>query len=157
MAWQITHTFAMNQDTYTKNYYLYDDHDAPANTPEALFRVISWDADATFALNWDGRPLPANQSSWYGTDGFSPRLLSIPVYRAEYLDRYADALDDELSVKTLNARLSAMEKQVRPLMDDDYDLWDRDMDPDDVWEALREAAFERNRVMRKTIESLRNE
>ena len=86
--WQQVHVFALNRDTFTKNYYLYHDLDEAPEDPKSRFRIVSWDADATFGLNWDGQWLDTNEVSWHGSDTFSQRLYSIPAYKSAYIEAF---------------------------------------------------------------------
>ena len=99
-----TQTFAQNRDAYSKNYYLH--HEL---SPDARFRLISWDADATFCQRWDGVALPPDDTRWHGWDVFSPRLLGIDSYREAYVADYLDALDHELAAEGILASIDALE------------------------------------------------
>ncbi len=154
MLWQAVHTFADNRDTFTKNYYLYHDLAAPPGTEAAAFELISWDADATFGLNWDGAPAPPRPPSWHGSDAFSPRLFAIAAYRAEYRARYLAALDGALSEAALLSRVEAMAAAIEQAAKADLALWDRDADFEDAVDALRAFVSGRRGVMRPLLEGL---
>jgi len=154
MAWQLVNTFAMNRDCYTKNYYLYHDLSAAPGTPEARFRVIPWDADATWAVDWDGTPLdPAAEAAWHGSDTLSPRLFQIPRYRDEYLARYQGAIAGVLSPRTLVPRIDALASMIREEARRDLAAWQPEVDLEAELSRLRSAVAARHAVMEAAVEA----
>lgn len=154
MAWQRVNTLAMNADTYTKNYYLYHDVEADAGSPKARFRVVNWDADATWGQNWDGKPLAPTGTAWYGSDAFSPRLFGIESYREEYLEEYEEALAGRLSAKGLRARVDAWAPAIRDAARWDLDLWQPGLDFDAELARLYKAIDARVQTMSTRIGTL---
>jgi spore coat protein CotH len=126
MTFQMVHTLAMNEDTFTKNYYLYHDVEADPGEKEDRFRLISWDADATWGNSWDGTVLEPTKVAWHGTDAFSPRLFAIPSYGGTYVERYVAALADELSPAVLALRAAAISSQIGAAAQADLERWEHD-------------------------------
>ena len=122
-TFQLAHTLAMNADTFTKNYYLYHDQGAAPGTPEARFRIISWDADATWGQKWDGTPLAPDPDRLHGHDRFSPRLFSIPSYWRGYLEAYEAALAGPGAASELLARVDAMAEEIAAAARADLAAW----------------------------------
>ncbi len=153
-VWQMVHTCAMNRDTFTKNYFLYHDIEAAAGTPKARFRVITWDTDATWGINWDGAPLPTDEQQWHGTDNFSPRLYTVDEYLRTYRARYLEALDGDLSPAAMKLRVAAAVSRVRNAAEADLERWDRQVLLDEAVGALNGAIEERAAAIRPVIEGL---
>lgn len=154
VIWQRCHTFMGNRDTFTKNYYLYHDLTAAAGTPEARFRVVTWDADSVFGLEWEGTDLPGDQTDWHGSDRFSPRLFQVPVWRARHVAEYARALDEELAPGPLKDWVDARAAEIDVLAKADLAGWQPEAD----WEAevtrLKQMIDKRHEVMRGVIDDL---
>ena len=152
MVWQGVHTLADNRDTFTKNYYLYFDPDLP----ESGFRIISWDADATWGINWDSMIVEPTTMAINGHDPFSGRILGIEGYRIPYVSRYEERVE---SVSGAEADvLAGMEEQHRrfaPFITRDLAHWDRDMDVEALHNALRAAIVTRFEVMRGVVSTAR--
>ncbi|MGC4118776.1 MAG: CotH kinase family protein [Myxococcales bacterium] len=154
--WQLVHTFAMDRDTFTKNYYLHHSLAAPRGTPEARFRLISWDADATWGLSWDGTALPAGaDGAWHGTDRFAPRLFAIPHHREAYVARYREALRGELAPEAVARRIDAMAGELGEAAARDLAQWSRGVDFDREVSRLRAVVDERHQVMSAALDGLR--
>lgn len=154
MTWQRVQTLAMNADTYTKNYYLYHDLKADPGTKKARFQIITWDADATWAQNWDGKPLPPTSTAWYGNDAFAPRLLSIEDYREDYLEAYEESLEKTLSAKSLQAHLEAWSPQIAEAAQWDLDKWQPSLNFQTELTRLKTAVTTRVQTMRTRIKTL---
>ncbi|MCC6621431.1 MAG: CotH kinase family protein [Deltaproteobacteria bacterium] len=155
VAFQRVHTFLGNRDTFTKNYYLYHDRAAAAGTPAARFRLVSWDADAVFGLEWEGSNLPGDQRAWHGTDAFSPRLFSVPAWRARHLDGYDRALSAELAVSRLQAWVDAVAPEIAILARADLAGWQPTADWDAEVERLKDMIATRWTILREVIDALR--
>ncbi len=149
LIWQRVHTFAGNRDTFTKNYYLAHDLEHP--TP---FRIVSWDADATFGLDWDGSPLPADERAWHGTDRFSPRLFQIPVWRGLHVLAYREALETRWTPERLESRVRDLAALVRPVAERDLALWNPRISYLSEIEQLIDAIKNRHRIMTAVLDSL---
>ena len=122
MTWQLAHTLADNRDTFRKNYYLHYDWTAG----DSPFRIISWDADATWGLNWDGELVDAgSKRDLWGRDFFSPSLFSIPEYLDPYADRYEELLDDGEIEDWLYAELDRRTEWIREAAERDREAWAR--------------------------------
>jgi hypothetical protein len=157
-AWTAVHVFGLNQDTYTKNYYLYHDPEAPPGTPSARFRIVSWDADATFGISWDATRIAADDPRWYGTDRFSPRLYSIAEYRRAYLEALRDALDaGPLMLAALLARTAGWRARLRVCGAEDLARWERPLDWDEEYDYLDASIRARHTVLRATVATLLGE
>ena len=126
LAGQRVHTFAMDQDSYTKNYFLYHDVKADPGDAEDRFRVIAWDADATFGNNWDGTPVSAAEQDLIGTDAFSPRLMELPEYKEAHLLAYQEALSGSFDSAALQETASSMAETIGPWARADLALWERE-------------------------------
>ena len=86
--------FANNQDTFTKNYYLYHE----ADKPDLGFYIVNWDADATFGISWDGTDFPASQGTLWGKkNSLSSKLAKIPEYAAQYTGILWSLLEDPVA------------------------------------------------------------
>ncbi|PKN57598.1 MAG: hypothetical protein CVU56_10200 [Deltaproteobacteria bacterium HGW-Deltaproteobacteria-14] len=166
-TYQLVHSYALNQDAFTKNYYLYHDLDAPPGAPAARFRVISWDADATWGQDWDGGAIPVDSwpgrglgvgvNEWHGRDSFSPRILGIEAYRERYLERALAALDGPIADAVLDARASARGAAIADAARDDLARWQPERDFDQELARLREAVATRHAALRARIEALEDD
>lgn len=153
-TWQMVHTLAMNKDTYTKNYYLYHDLTAASSTPEDRFRIVSWDADATWGINWNAALLEPDETAWHGTDGFSPRLYDMEAYRSTYAQMYAEALTGALSPTSLRLRVAAMDGLIRTAALADLITWQRDDDYDVAVYRLLDVIGQRVAIMTEIVAEL---
>lgn len=154
LRWQMVHTLAMNRDTYTKNYYLHHDLSQPAGAPAARFRVITWDADATWGQSWDATPLVPDDTAWHGTDAFSPRLFSIPTWRDSYVALYEAHLSGPLAPEPLQARVAALSTLIAQAARDDLALWSRPWDYDDEITRLHAVIATRHAIMTTVLAGL---
>ncbi len=145
-AFQIVHTFAMNRDTFTKNYYLHRPLGA-----SGVFRLISWDADATWAGDWDGTDLEPTQDKWHGTDTLSPRLYAVNEYKAEYLSRYQTALEMVFEPDDLVAIVEGWGEIIAPYVAEDFAKWERKKVFSDEIDRLVDAVQARHAVMTDVI------
>ena len=153
--WQQVHVFALNRDTFTKNYYLYHDIDEAPEDPKSRFRIVSWDADATFGLNWDGEWLDTDEVSWYGSDTFSQRLYNIPEYKADYVASFQAALQGALSPVSIATRVASTTSRIRAAALADIAHWGReDVDFDAAVETLNAAVRARHEVMTEVLSKL---
>lgn len=144
-VWTALHVLALNQDTFTKNYYLYHDPAAPSGTPAGRFRIVSWDADATFGISWDGARIASDDRRWHGTDAFSPRLYGIPEYRAGYLRGLRAWLEDgPLALRALQARTAEWREALRTCAAADFERWERGLDWDAEYDYLDASIRERH-------------
>jgi len=155
LTWQLVHSYAQNTDAFTKNYYLYHDRAALPGSPEDRFRVISWDADATWGMNWDGTPLPSDRETWYGTDRFAPRLFAIATWRDRYLARWSDALDGPLRAEILIGDVERTHGSIGRLVELDARIWPRGRGTEAEVDALSESIAERHRRMRRVVDEVR--
>lgn len=163
-TYQLVHSYALDQDAFTKNYYLYHDLDAPDGAPTARFRIISWDADATWGQDWDGatlaidswagRGLGIGVDEWHGRDGFSPRILGISGYRDRYLDRGVAALTGPIDAATLDARAVRRADSIAEAARDDLARWQPERDFDAELTRLRDAISTRHAALLDRIRDL---
>lgn len=151
-GWTAAHVLALDQDCFTKNYYLYHDPQAPPGTPAARFRIVSWDADATFGISWDATRVGTDDRRWHGTDAFSPRLYGIPEYRRAYLEQTRAALDDgPLALAALLARTAAWREELRACGAADEARWERGLDWDEEYDELDAAIRGRHATLRAVV------
>jgi len=166
-AYQVVHALALDQDAFTKNYYLYHDLEAAPGTPRARFRIISWDADATWGRNWNGEPidvatwpgqgLGVAANAWHGRDGFSPRLLSIPHYRDRYLAYAEAALGGPLEAEVLDDRAARRGADIAAAARADLARWQPELDFDAELVTLRAAIDRRHADLRHRVHELRED
>lgn len=147
MVWQLVHTLANNRDTFTKNYYLYRD----ASAPNPRFEVISWDADATWGLNWDGSAEPTVEGRWHGNDAFSPRLFAIEDYATPYLEEYRALVNDPVFEAMLVENLDERHARIAQFAQRDLDAWDRGISHDDAYADLIADVHARFEAMRGSL------
>lgn len=153
LVWHLVHSFAMNHDTFTKNFYFYHDTEAAPSTPEARFRIISWDADATFGNNWDGKPLDPTEDWWHGGNVFSPRFFSIPEYCRAYLERFRELLvSGPMRAGALRARARRLRTLIREEAAWDLDHWERGADFEAEMDRLNEVFVLRQQTMLRVVE-----
>ncbi|GMV39567.1 MAG: hypothetical protein AMXMBFR64_12830 [Myxococcales bacterium] len=155
VRWQRVNTYADNKDTYTKNYLLHHDRAASYGAPTHPFRLIAWDADATWGNNWDGEPLEPDAGAWHGTDGFSPRLFSIPAWRSSYLAAYEDALAGPFRPDAIGERISALTFKLRAAAMKDLAKWQPGFSFDAEIARLRWAVEQRHERMSAVIGALK--
>ena len=152
MLWQGVHTLADNRDTFTKNYYLYFDPDLP----DGVFRIISWDADATWGINWDATVVEPTTMAISGHDPFARRILRIEGYRIPYVSRFEVRVDTISSNETtLLARLEEQHTRLAYFIRRDLEHWGRDLDEEALYEALRAAIVTRFEIMRDVVSTAR--
>jgi spore coat protein H len=151
MIWQRVLTFAMEQDGYTKNYYLYHDVKALEGEEESRFRIVAWDTDATWGISWDGETVEGTESDWHGTDAFAPRLFSIDHYKDLYFTDYAAALNTTFSVETLHEKIDQWVAIIEDNVEEDLLLWDREFDFSDEIALLKSVIVQRHETMSTVI------
>jgi spore coat protein H len=144
-------TFAGNEDSYTKNYFLYHDLSVSEGHRDFPFRIVGWDTDATWGNYWDGKVIAAIQTRWYGWDSFSPRLLAVPKWRAHYIAEYRAALDAEFQPETLIARVDQMAEKIRLVARKDLLRWDRGVTFEDEVARLKDAIVVRHQTMQDVL------
>lgn len=158
MRYQRVHSYVMDRDAFTKNYYLYHNPLAAPGTLADQFRIISWDADATWGISWDGSRISEPVLSWYSDetkpDHFSSRLLAIPEYREQYLEAYHDMLATETSPEAIESAIDEVVEVVGPFARADLEQWQPEVCFDTEIEALRLWAQERHTTMKTVIEDL---
>jgi spore coat protein CotH len=154
LIYQRIHTLAMDRDAYSKNYYLYHDLAADPDSPEARFRLVTWDADATFCQRWDGVPLPPDGTTddrWHGWDVLSGRLFAIPSYQGVYVSDYRTALDGELATAAILERIDRLAALIGPEARLDLARWQPELDWDTELARLRACVAARNARMRTIL------
>jgi spore coat protein H len=151
MIWQMVHTYAMDRDSFTKNYYLYHDLSAAEGTDDAQFRIVSWDADATWGNDWDGTNLEPNDEHWHGHDTFSSRLFAIDHYRKQYLDSYGYSLNHSMTTDVLLEQIKELTATIKKAAELDSVIWERDDKFEEEIERLRDAVVTRNTIMQSVV------
>lgn len=146
------HSFAMDRDAYTKNYFLARDLAATPGTPTARFRLISWDADATFCQNWDGTAVPPTPREVHGWDQLAARLFAIPAYREAHLADYRAALADALDAGALLADVAALAEVIAADARADLASWQPGLDFDAEVARLAGCVAARDEVMTDVLE-----
>jgi spore coat protein H len=154
MTFQMVHTLAMNEDTFTKNYYLYHDVEAEPGKKKDRFRLISWDADATWGNSWDGTVLEPTKVAWHGTDAFSPRLFAVASYGNSYGEDYLEALSDALSPAVIALRVAAIASQIAGAAQADLERWEHDSGFQQELDRLLAATTARVSHMTSVLEEL---
>ncbi len=122
--WHAVMAFAQNIDTFTKNYYLYRD----PHEPDSQFRIIQWDADATFGSHWSGRRYEDTDGNIFGTrnnNAFSERYFKIPEYRRRYVQLVKELLSDALSYEKILQEVDRIATVIRDDAQRDLEQWDR--------------------------------
>lgn len=151
MRWQMVNVFALNTDGFVKNYYLYHDVEEAPGTPEARWRLISWDADTIFGINWKGDPVDLEQDDWRGEDQFSARLFSIDEYLAAYAYMFRDALDSIMHPDVLIPWVKSHAEEIAAAGQADLDMWERGLSYEDEVEKLYDAIRVRHEVMSQAV------
>jgi spore coat protein CotH len=118
--------FAMNQDAYSKNYYLYHDPQGKKDSQAAQFRFIPWDADATFGNNWDGKHLEPDEKLLQGeNDALSRRLYSIAEYKKIFLTELKDHLEKgAFHPQHLKSKIQELAERISSSVDQNCHQWD---------------------------------
>lgn|GEM_PF-2025842 len=102
--------FTNNQDTFTKNYYLYHE----AGPPDSRFLIVNWDADATFGRSWDGALTATDTGTvWGRLNQLTRQLKRIPEAREAYLEHLDDSLEQSLGPNATLPLLHAAADEVR--------------------------------------------
>lgn len=149
MSWQLAHTLADNRDTFKKNYYLHYDWEGG----DSPFQIISWDADATWGLNWDGAAVDATERSvLWGNDRFSPRLFGIPEYFDPYEARYRDLVFSGELEDWLHGNLAARAERIEDAAIRDLAAWGREHEFDGELEYLEASIDVRFDTLRSVLD-----
>jgi hypothetical protein len=161
--WNIVMSHALNLDTFIKNYYLY--HDPSATDPKlgSIFRIIHWDADASFGIGWNTprAPNPERAALWSQVDGelqdndLARRMYAIPEYRAAYLARFDQLLRGPLSAAALWAKAEPLMTALEPDIRADATLWSRNRPLDEERAFLKQMVELRARVMTSAVAQAR--
>ncbi len=155
MRFQATNTYAMNTDTFTKNYYLYHDIEASPDELDDRFVIFPWDTDATWGIRWDGAICDEELVAWHGSDRFSPRLFSISTYKARYLDLMEEMLVTHSS-EVLLTRVDAMALRIGDVARDDLSRWQPDVVFAERVGKLKAFIVERESTIRDLVRAERN-
>lgn len=149
MSWQTAHTIADNRDTFTKNYYLHYDWEN-ADSP---FRIITWDADATWGLNWDGATVdPTVREGLWGNDRFSPRLFGIAEYEEPYTERYASLVVEEELAEWVRSNADERAERIEDAAERDLFAWERALEFDDERDYLDVSIDARFDILRAVLD-----
>ncbi|MCA9581478.1 MAG: CotH kinase family protein [Myxococcales bacterium] len=140
LLWNLVMSYALNLDTFTKNYYLYHDPMAAPGSPGAKFRIIQWDADTTFGLWWTGARYedPSKATLFGEKNRFAQKLFAIVDYYGPYLERFEERLGSELEPKAMMGRVGSDLDRIREATREDMALWERDLVPEDEEAFLME-------------------
>lgn len=153
LVWTAVHVFALDQDTFTKNYYLHHAPSVSRGAPEDPFRIVSWDSDATFGISWEASRVDTTDRRWRGHDAFSPRLYGIEAYRRAYLERLRDALDDgPLALDAVLARTAESRALLAECAPADAAKWQRDFDFPAEMDYLDASIRTRHEVLRSVLD-----
>ncbi|MCA9600539.1 MAG: CotH kinase family protein [Polyangiales bacterium] len=152
-VWHLVMTYALNLDTFTKNYYLYHDPDARKGEPGYQFRIVQWDADTTFGNWWTGERYDHPEEDWlYGSKNlFAARLFKIPEYRRRYLEEFADLLTEDFDAESVKASAEALLERLEPEIRADLVRWERSGDFADERTYLLDTIDTRSDVMRAAV------
>lgn len=161
--WQMLNIYGNNLDGFLNNFYLY----RPA--AGGRFRVFPWDHDSTFGQKWDGGRIdPAKTGwhtfqgrvvglakpdghGWYGWDGFSHRLFSVPEYCEAYTRQFSARLQREWSTSNLQAQADAIARRIAPAVALDIRRWNRNFTFDNQLAYLKSAIAVRNSAMQREL------
>lgn len=106
LAFTLVNAFSNNQDSFTKNYYLYHEDSAP-------FIIVNWDADATWGLNWDGKLEPIEAGSIWGTQNhLSAKMKKVPELVTLYSEMAAQAVDGFLGPEQTSELVDAVASEI---------------------------------------------
>jgi hypothetical protein len=151
--WYLVMSYALNLDTFSKNYYLY--HDPQAQDPEhgSAFRIIHWDADTSFGMWWDGtRWKEPGSAELYGQrNKFAPRLFAITEYRQAYLERFRELLGSTFASERVLTRARQLLDVLEPYIVEERERWKRSGAWDDERAYLEETIVLRSEVMTKAV------
>jgi len=157
--WHLVMSYALNLDTFDKNYYLYHDPAAPDAEHGSVFRIIQWDADTTFGLWWTGeRYETPDADELYGAQNrLAARMFEIPEYREAYLERFSTLLDGPFSHAVMGKRAKALIDELEDAIREDLALYDRATSFEAERTFLDEMIALRHDVMRKAVDAARKE
>ena len=151
-AWHLVHSYAENVDTFRKNYYLYHDATAVPGTVEDRYRVIMWDADATWGNGWNGAAISTDSRAWYGNRNlFAKAYFSDGLHLQAYLMTYELGLQSELRPELLHAAVDERALRIAQEADRDLAHWQRELGFFDVLADLHTAIDARHEVMTEVV------
>ena len=121
-AFTLVNAFTNNQDSFTKNYYLYREKGASSS-----FIIVNWDADATWGLNWDGKLEPVDAGGLWGSQNYlSAKLKKIPEYKDHYSTTITQAMDNMFSPEQTAQRIQAVAQKIAPDIRFEECRWEKD-------------------------------
>jgi spore coat protein H len=139
-----------NQDSFTKNYYLY--RDAPL--PQLPFVIVNWDADATFGRSWEASPVPAEAGQLWGKANYlSSKLSAIPEYHAQYVELLKDALDTVFRYDRAHATLAAIAAEAAPDIRFEECRWSKERSFDDEIDFIDQFLLDRAAYLSALLEA----
>lgn len=146
-------SITQNGDAVAQNFYLYN---APADGHDA-WTMLPWDSNIAFGADWEGPyefAPPEEAPLVDGGNYFGPRLLEVEELRAEYVARFRELLDGELSSDKLRALADEFGKLVRHDLAADQKRWQRRVAPDEAFRTLDEFLRARPGVLREALDEL---
>jgi len=163
VLWNIVMSHALNLDTFIKNYYLYHDPAATEPARGSVFRIIHWDADASYGIDWDKpRADQLERASLWSQpydelpdNELARRMFSIPEYRSAYLARFEELLRGPLSPALLGPKADALLSALEPFIRTDLAQWQRASSFDEERAFLKQMIELRARVMTQAIATMR--
>lgn len=124
LDWYVFATAIIASDSYAKNSYVYLD----ANGPDARWRYVPWDLNASWGQDWTSARVPATEGAFPAAprilNGIFERIVTIPALRARLLARYRAALDGPMSRENVLSIMEAMQHEVRLSAYRDDRRWD---------------------------------
>lgn len=131
-SFQMIQTFALNKDTFSKNYYLYRE-------PSGFWHIVFWDCDTTFGQDWmDGGRTNPDEDYLYGYPMGEPAKRYFDQKFTDYLRTYRHELTaGRLTKESMNARFDALLGGIQPELSSEVSGRGKNVDAEIGW--LKEA------------------
>jgi spore coat protein CotH len=146
-------SFTRNGDAVAQNFYLYN---APRDGHD-FWQLIPWDSDLCMGANWRDRDevVPADVNLLIdGGNYFSRRLTMVPGIREQYVERFRQVLDQVLTKPVALRYLEQRAKRVRRDLAADQQRWQRNVGPEEAFDAIRDFLSERPEILRAALDDL---
>lgn len=139
LDWYILTNTLLAYDNWGKNSTVYIDPDGP----DARFRYMPWDLNATLGQTWDRQRIPPTSAGKDSplplrSNGIWERIAASPVLKKRLDDRYAAALAGPMSLATTLAVFDRMSDEVRASGPRDDRRWDAERHAYRLWTAHAE-------------------
>jgi spore coat protein CotH len=146
-------SFTRNGDAVAQNFYLYN---APRDGHD-YWQLIPWDSDLCMGANWRDRDAVVAPDVNLLIDGgnyFSRRLTSVPGIREQYIERFRHVLDQVLAKPVALRYVEQHAQRVRRDLAVDQRRWQRNVAPDEAFDAIRDFISERPEILRAALDEL---